>query len=171
MQYLNDAIRADADYCLPLIVKACELQSANDERFNAEVAGLLDQAQERMPANAGLEHDLLKAVSAALAGQGVQAARYYEQLLLDRAAPSWSETHKDYGPLLSLRAFANEEAGFFAEAERYGRAAVEIDPSDVWGAHAVAHVMDMQGDAQKGSCQSDATPSLVALLFVSVRIR
>jgi len=162
-----------------LIVKASQLQSANDERFNAEVASLLDQAHQRLPARAGLERNLLNAVSAAYAGQGVQAARCYEHLLLERpdnlflnlmgqeqifwlgnaqwmheliesTAPSWRETHKDYGPLLSLRAFANEEAGFFAEAERYGRAAVEIAPSDVWGAHAVAHVMDMQGDAKKG---------------------
>ena len=35
-------------------------------------------------------------------------------------------------------------------AEPSGRAAIEIDPGDLWGAHAVAHVMEMQGRHAEG---------------------
>jgi len=38
----------------------------------------------------------------------------------------------------------------YAEAERYGREAIELNPSDPWGAHAVAHVLVMQGRVEEG---------------------
>lgn len=46
--------------------------------------------------------------------------------------------------VLGMLAFGHEEAGDYAEAERRGRAAVAANPRDVWAAHAVAHVMEMQ---------------------------
>src|SRR5205085_7495872 len=51
---------------------------------------------------------------------------------------------------LSCRAFALEECGDYAAAEPDGRAAIEIDPADVWGTHAVAHIMEMQGRHREG---------------------
>ena len=45
---------------------------------------------------------------------------------------------------------ASEEAGYLDDAERFGREAVEITPSDIWGAHAVAHVHMMRGDIAEG---------------------
>ncbi len=179
MDHIDASIEADPSYCLPLIVKASMLHGANDARFSSAIAKLIQQSQALLPAGARLEASLLDAVTVASAGHGVEAATIYEQLLndapdnlflhvlvqeqtfwlgqshwmhgiIEQAAPTWSETHPDYGPLLSLRAFANEEAGFFSEAEHFGRAAVEIDPSDVWGAHAVAHVLVMKGEIRDG---------------------
>jgi tetratricopeptide (TPR) repeat protein len=70
--------------------------------------------------------------------------------IAERAAPFWQETSADYGAFLSYRAFANEEAGYLNEAERFGLTALEIDPSDIWGAHAVAHALLMKGEAKRG---------------------
>ena len=69
---------------------------------------------------------------------------------LERVAPAWSGAMPAYPTLLSCLAFALEESGHYAEAERHGRRAVELDPADVWGTHAVAHVMEMQGRRDEG---------------------
>lgn len=69
-----------------------------------------------------------------------------EQVLprIDPAMPGASR-------LLGCRAFAHEEAGFYTTAEAYGRAAIEEDASDLWAAHAVAHVFEMQGRRAEGT--------------------
>src|SRR5262245_3439206 len=65
---------------------------------------------------------------------------------LERVAAHWSD---DSGFMACL-AFALEETGEYANAERIGRRAVDLDPSEVWGAHAVAHVLEMQRRDQDG---------------------
>jgi tetratricopeptide (TPR) repeat protein len=69
---------------------------------------------------------------------------------VERVYPKWEQDMPGYGTILSCRAFANEECGNYATAESSGRAALEIDPADFWGIHAVAHVMEMQGRQREG---------------------
>jgi len=69
---------------------------------------------------------------------------------VERVLPKWGRELPGYGTLLACRAFALEECGDYAGAEPAGRASVEIDPGDVWGTHAVAHIMEMQGRHQEG---------------------
>ncbi|HKX37922.1 MAG TPA: tetratricopeptide repeat protein, partial [Burkholderiales bacterium] len=69
---------------------------------------------------------------------------------LERVAPRWSESMPGYPGFLACLAFALEESGEYAAAERYGRRAVELDPTEVWGAHAVAHVLEMQRRSGEG---------------------
>jgi tetratricopeptide (TPR) repeat protein len=69
---------------------------------------------------------------------------------VERVLPKWSSDLPGYGTVLSCRCFSHEECGDYASAEPSGRAAIEIDPEDIWGTHAVAHVMEMQGRHAEG---------------------
>jgi hypothetical protein len=68
----------------------------------------------------------------------------------EQVFPKWGRDMPGYGTILSCRCFANEECGDYAAAEPSGWAALEIDPADFWGIHAVAHVMEMQGRQSEG---------------------
>ena len=69
---------------------------------------------------------------------------------IERVQPKWGREHAGFATVLSCRCFALEECGDYAGAEPAGRAALAIDPGDVWGAHAVAHVLEMQGRRDEG---------------------
>ncbi|MEQ9812753.1 MAG: tetratricopeptide repeat protein [Azospirillaceae bacterium] len=67
-----------------------------------------------------------------------------------RALLAWREDMPDYGYLLGCHAFGLEETGDVEAAERTGRRAVEMEPEDAWGFHAVAHVMEVTGRPEEG---------------------
>ena len=69
---------------------------------------------------------------------------------VERVMPAWSEDIPGYPTILACRCFAQEEAGNYLAAEPSGRRAIELDPGDLWAAHAVAHVMEMQGRRREG---------------------
>jgi hypothetical protein len=69
---------------------------------------------------------------------------------LERVAPHWGEARPGHGGFLGCLAFALEETGDYAGAERAGRRSVELDPGEVWGTHAVAHVFEMQRRPSEG---------------------
>ncbi len=58
--------------------------------------------------------------------------------------------HPLEGYVKGMQAFALEESGDYDAAERFGREAVDINASDAWAAHAVAHVLQMQGRWAEG---------------------
>jgi tetratricopeptide (TPR) repeat protein len=67
-----------------------------------------------------------------------------------RVMHAWDDSVPGYGFVLGSYAFGLEEAGDYAAAERAGRRAIEINPADVWAAHAVAHVFEMQDRQHEG---------------------
>ena len=69
---------------------------------------------------------------------------------VDRAAPAWSAATPGFGTLLSMQSFGAEECGDYPAAELAGRRAVELDPADLWGTHAIAHALEMQGRSADG---------------------
>ena len=72
------------------------------------------------------------------------------QAEVERVLPHWNAEFLGWGMMLSCRCFAHEESGNYTLAERAGRLALEVDATDLWGAHAVAHVMEMQGRRSEG---------------------
>jgi tetratricopeptide (TPR) repeat protein len=69
---------------------------------------------------------------------------------VERVKAKWGADLTGYGTVLSCHCFALEECGDYATAEPSGRAAVAIDPGDIWGTHAIAHIMEMQGRHAEG---------------------
>lgn len=77
----------------------------------------------------------------------------YSHMLRDRVArvlPHWNRSLPGYGFVQGMYAFGLEEAGEYEAAEERGREAYALNPQDGWAAHAVAHVMEMQGRAKDG---------------------
>jgi len=65
-------------------------------------------------------------------------------------ASHWSPKTAGRGHFLSAYAFAMEEVGQYEEAERSARAALELQPQDLWALHSLAHVFEMQGRIKEG---------------------
>jgi len=64
-----------------------------------------------------------------------------------------------YGFVLGCHAFGLEETGDYAAAERAGREAIDCNPSDIWAAHAVAHIFEMTGRPREGVAWVDSLQS------------
>lgn len=71
--------------------------------------------------------------------------------VLSSTIAAWDETVPGYGFVQGMYAYALEECGELEEAERYGRAAFDRNPEDLWAIHSVAHVMEMQGRSKEGT--------------------
>lgn len=69
---------------------------------------------------------------------------------VDRVLPAFGQDEPVRAALLGCKAFAYEELGRLDEAERAGRQSIERNPGDLWAAHAVAHILEMQGRRDDG---------------------
>jgi hypothetical protein len=82
------------------------------------------------------------------------------QMLRDRPAQAlraWSDREVPRGVVLGMHAFGLEECGNWEAADVAGRRAMDLNPADVWAAHAVAHVMEMRGRTREGIEWLEAT--------------
>lgn len=179
LEYIDQAIAMDDDYARARLVKAWMLHGGRETSVAKTVSKLMQEVEERLPNTEGYDAQLLTALKLSKSGRSSESATALQTMLLDdptnlylhkivqdeifwlgksdwmcaiteQAAPHWKTDSVDYGTFLSYRAFANEEAGFFNEAERYARKAIEIDPTDIWGTHALAHTLLMKGEMANG---------------------
>ena len=179
MSHLDAAIAADDGFALPRLAKAWMLQSARDANYAENIQALIRAAEACLDESDDRDGDYLTALKLAFSGRGIESATILEALLdryptdllahrlvqyelfwngraqwmldiAERAAPFWSEGVEGYATFLSCRAFSNEEAGRYTQAEHDGRAAVELDNTEPWGAHSIAHVLFMQGRNDEG---------------------
>jgi tetratricopeptide (TPR) repeat protein len=85
-----------------------------------------------------------------------------------RVLPAWPEGQPGWGHVQGIYAFGLEENADYRQAERRARAALEVNPKDVWSVHALAHVFEMEGSQRDGveflaSSAPDWAPSYFAI--------
>ena len=67
-----------------------------------------------------------------------------------RVLPAWDNSLVGRDAVSGMYAFGLEESGDYRRAEKEGKRAVEADARDSWAAHAVAHVLEMEGRREDG---------------------
>jgi hypothetical protein len=67
-----------------------------------------------------------------------------------RALGAWSGTDPRTGFVHGMYAFGLEECNQYGQSAEAGQRAVETNPDDVWGLHAVVHTFEMQGQIPDG---------------------
>jgi len=179
MKNLDVAIEADPEFALPHAAKGILIESLKKPEFHPAARKELNEAKNARPPASAREHHYIAALEAALAGQVTTSVTHYQQISIDHphdlfairlahselfwigevewmrdisesVAPLWTEEVPGYSSYLSIRSFGLEETGDFDLAEKYGRLSVDLDPTECWGAHAVAHVLIMQGRLEDG---------------------
>lgn len=179
MDHLEAALTADGDFPMAHAVKGLVLAAGRNARFRPMIAEALAAARSGAADVSERERRYIEALEHVAAGRLMDAVSVYEAILArhptdlfahrliqmelfwmgeaermrdvaERAAPAWSAEVPGHSLFLSVRSFSREEALDYVAAERFGRAAIETDPSDLWGAHAVAHVLLMQARIDDG---------------------
>jgi tetratricopeptide (TPR) repeat protein len=179
MQHLKTAQQHDPDYAMAHAVEGLFMHMARDVSHRPAIEAALTRAQASV-GDDPIERQYVAALEAASKGELTRMVCCFEQVLMQNPTdvfalrmcqgelfwlgemqwsasisgsvePHWNDSHPQYGSYLSVRAFDLEETGQYQQAERCGRQAVEIDPTDPWGTHAVAHVMFMQGRFEDGA--------------------
>jgi tetratricopeptide (TPR) repeat protein len=179
MAELDTAIASDPDFVLAKLAKAWILHSGRSSAFTPVIDGLFADVGPRLNGADGRSRAYYDGLRKAQAGDAIEAGTIMESVIAgyptdllahrltqlelfwngriawmrdiaDRAADRWNDDLTDYGTYLAVRAFAAEEDGDYATAERCGRQAIERNPADCWAAHAVVHALTMQGRIDEG---------------------
>lgn len=134
-------------------------EQAHIDAFQVAASGEMSKAGQMWDAIlAEYPHDMMAAKCAHeayyLVGESVRMRDSVASIL-----PKWNESIPYYGFLLGMGAFGLEESENYRDAEVMGRQAVEIEPRDGWGVHAVAHVLQMEHRYDEGIAWLDGTQS------------
>ncbi len=179
MDHIKAANEADPDFALPYAAKGILMIGLRKPELRAPAQKMLAAARAARPPETEREHRYITALEAAIDGRITEAVSHLEAVARDhpkdlfalrltqfelfwigevewmrdiseRAAPGWQAGDPGLAAFLAIRAFGLEETGNYDAAERHGRQAIELNPDDPWGAHAVAHVLIMQGRLKDG---------------------
>ena len=171
---LKEALAADPQFALAHCLKGYFMLLVGSTSMHPKAEQALRAAEACLPGATAREAAHIVALATWLRGDTDGTRRIWEQIFLDHptdilalrlhqfavfwmghadlllAGPAgvldaWAPDLPGYGNVLGMLAFGLEENGAYAEAETHGRAAVELNPDDLWAVHAVAHVLEMQG--------------------------
>jgi len=174
-EHAQAALQADPQFVMGHVLWGYFMMGAYAQSTVPAAAGALAAAQKHAPGATPREQSHVRALERWIAGDVEAALREWELILtvwprdllavrllhanyfwlgraaqmrasLQRVAPHWEG---DAGFMACL-AFSLEETGDYEAAERIGRRAVELDPTEVWGTHAVAHVLEMRRRPAEG---------------------
>ena len=184
MDQLDAAMEDDPDFALPYLTRGILMLGLRKTEMKNGARDLLARARSARPPASDRERRYEAALAASIDGRISEAVSHYEAILQshprdllalrlsqfelfwigevawmrdisERAAAAWGQDDPGYGAFLAIRAFGLEENGDYTRAEACGKQAVEIDPADPWGAHAVAHVLVMQARLNEGIAWCD----------------
>lgn len=177
--WIQKAIEADPECSMAHAVQGLMLQLARHSSLRPALVAVQEKASSTAANASAREQHYVKALEACVEGDLPRAISHYETILANdptdllavvlcqselfwmgemswsenisaRVEPAWTTHEEGYAGFLAVRAFDLEETNQFAAAETAGRACVELEPDNVWGAHSVAHVMLMQNRAKEG---------------------
>lgn len=177
MPVLESVIETDNEMVMAQCLRAYMLKLAADPRFEAPFHGIVS-ALPGKPAN-DRERQHIAALDAWARNDLAETVQRLEHILVDhprdmvalriahylhfyagtpeamrdsvaRSVERWQPSLPYYGYLLGMHAFGLEESGEYAAAEAAGRRAVELNPGDIWAAHAVQHVFQMNARYRDG---------------------
>jgi tetratricopeptide (TPR) repeat protein len=137
------------------LAAAADLAATERERGHVEAVRLLTEGHWRAAGRVLEDVSIAYPLDALAlqAGHSIDFFRGDSRMLRDRIAralPAWSQSIPGYHALLGMHAFGLEETGDYAQAEKQGRTAVELERRDTWAWHAVAHVYEMRNQPKEG---------------------
>ena len=178
--HLQKALEHDPQFALAHAVSGLMLFGARSVSLTSLAHDALLKAQQHRGGVNHRESLYIEALELVLSGQLKAAVKRYETILethptdalalalaqselfwlgdmqwSERISASvdkyWTPDVPAYTAYLAIRAFDLEELNQFGEAERVARESVELDPGNIWGTHAIAHIMLMQNRIDEGS--------------------
>lgn len=181
------ALEADPTFALALCFRGYFLLMLENKAILPKVQETLDQARRVLDGVTRRERLHAGALEAWAAGDILRACFHWEEILTEwprdllalklhhtmsfyagrsqvmrsvvaSVLGEWDDSVPGYGCVQGMYAYALEECGDYAQAERWGREAVERNPGDLWAIHAVAHVLEMQGRSAEGIKWLSYTP-------------
>ncbi|HUI13104.1 MAG TPA: tetratricopeptide repeat protein [Xanthobacteraceae bacterium] len=185
--HVRAALEQDPAFVLALCFRGYFLLMLENKAILPKVRQTLDEIRPHLTAATSRERGHARALQAWAAGDIMLACAHWEEILaecpLDLMAlklhhtmsfyagrsqvmraviggvlGEWDDTVPGYGCVQGMYAYALEECGAYADAERWGRQAVEKNPGDLWAVHSVAHVLEMQGRSAEGVKWLSYTP-------------
>lgn len=176
---IDEVLERDPGFVMGHLLRAGMMLTSSEKAAVPEIRRSFEAAEAQAHNATPRERGHMAAIEAWLDGQFHRAIELYGKVLLDeprdavalqvahlcdfltgqswllrdhvaRALPFWSESMPGYGFLHGMLAFGLEEMGDYAAAEAAGEKALTLNPADAWAAHALAHVMEMQGRLDEG---------------------